>query len=334
MNTEFASILDQEGRLVDWAEKVTYKLDLNAEDKEINAATDAWLKDVVGRTGHDSNHEISQLIIKAITPEVVAAPSIVLERGFRQAANIGEFDDARFEKAPKNTIKVYDSIPGGNVDRSFVDFSVLTPTWKSLQAETDVSLQEIRRGGYRSVANLVSYIREAFEYKKISVLLNAIDALCVSGTDQYITESTSQPTDASVKKLALYLLDVSDGETPLAFAQNKYIQTMAGLTSATTYLTDNEKSLFNRTGLLKQVAGMELTGFSGQKQLPDGSAIVPNQKVFGIAGVCGDICTRGETNVLQETDINSEKIHIKVNGYTFGYAFTDSTKVAKIVMGS
>lgn len=332
MNTEFSSILAQEGRLVEWAEKVVYKVDLNAEDKDIIAATDGWLKDIVGRTGCDTNHEISQLIMKAITPEVVSAPSIVLERGFRQAPNIGEFDDVRFEKAPKNTIKVYDSIPGGNVDRSFVDVSVMAPTWRSLQAETDVTLQDIRRGGYRTVANLINYIREAFEYKKISILLDAIDTACVSGTDQYITESTDKPTADSMGKLQLYLHDVLDDGTPIALSQNKYMQAIAGLAGVTTYLTDREKGLWNKSGFVKEYGGVELVGFSGQKKLPDGSPIVPDKKVFGIAGPCGDICTRGDTNVLQETDINSEKIHIKVNGYTFGYALTDVDKVCKIVM--
>ena len=35
---------------------------------------------------------------------------------------------------------------------------------------------------------------------------------------------------------------------------------------------------------------------------------------------------------MQETDINSEKIHIKVNGYQFGTMFTDISKVAKVVL--
>lgn len=334
MNTEFSSIINQEGRLVEWAEKVAYKLDLNAEDKEISAVTDAWLKDIVGRTGHDANHEISQLIMKTITPEVVAAPSAVIEAAFRQSANIGEFDDVKFEVAPKNTIRVYDAIVGGNVDRSYIDSKIVAPKWKSLQAETEVSLQEIRRGGFRTVANLITYIREAFEYKKVAALVEAIDAACVSGTAQYITESGAMPTDASMKALALYLHDVLDEGTPVAFGQNKYIQEISGLTGVTTYLTDREKGLWNQNGFVKEYAGVALTGFSGQKKLADGSFIVPDRKIYGVAGVVGDICTRGETNVLQETDINSEKIHIKVNGYTFGYAMTAPEKVCKIVMGS
>lgn len=333
MNTEISSILTQDGRLVEWAEKVVYKLDLSAEDNDISQVTDAWLKDIVGRTGHDTNHEISQLILKTITPEVVAAPSMLLDRMF-SSGSIGEFDDARYEVTPKNTIQVYDSIPGGNVDRSFIDFSALTPTWRSLQAETDVKLQEIRRGGYRTVATLVNYIREALEYKKIAVVMAGVDTLIASGAAGYVSESTSAPTATSMDALALYLHDTADGETPFAYGLSKYIQAVNKLAGQTTFLTDKEKSLFNNTGFINQYAGLELLGFSGQKKLPDGSYIVPDKKLFGVSGRCGEMTTRGDTLVLQETDINSETIHIKVNGYTFGYQITDPTKVGKIQMAS
>ena len=53
---------------------------------------------------------------------------------------------------------------------------------------------------------------------------------------------------------------------------------------------------------------------------------MPADRVFGVAGRIGQMATRGETIVLQETDINYEKIHIKVNGYTFGYAITNPEK--------
>lgn len=333
MNTELSSILGKEGNpLFAWASKVAYKADLTAEDNEISSAVDAWLRDIVGRTGHDANHEISQMIMKTITPEVVSAPSIVLERAFRQADNIGEFDDVMFEVAPKNTIAVYDSIPGGNVDRSFVDFKYAAPTWRSLQAETDVSLAEIRRGGYRTVANLVTYIREAMETKKIAALIAAMDDVCVSGTDQYIEEAGATVSDTSMKALSLYLHDVLDEGTPVALSLNKYVQAISGLTGVTTYLTDRVKELWNTSGFVSEYAGVALYGFSGQKKLADGSLVIPDKKIFGIAGPCGEICTRGDTIVLQETDINSEKIHIKVNGYTFGYAMTEPEKVCKIVI--
>lgn len=36
--------------------------------------------------------------------------------------------------------------------------------------------------------------------------------------------------------------------------------------------------------------------------------------------------------MYEHEDINSEKIHLKVSGYTFGYTITDLSKIAKIVI--
>lgn len=331
MNNELSSIMSTKGRMVEFANRVKYDpKGLTAEDKDIAEVLDNWAREI-GRSGFDANHEISQMVTKAITTEVVTTPSALIDRMF-DAGSIGEFDDIRGKKDPKNTIKVYDSIVGGNVPRSYIDYSVITPTWKSLQAETDITLQDMREGGYKTVANMINYINEALEAKKISAIIDIVDNAITSGSDNYITESTAAPTDANFKRFALYLHDMSDGSAPLAFALNKYIQGIAGLGSATTYLDDRTKNMYNTKGFITEVAGVELMGLSGQKKLADGSFIIPDKRIFGISGKVGTAITRGETNVLQETDINSEKIHIKVNGYTFGTMISDIDKVAKIVM--
>ena len=51
MNTEISAIMDQSGRVLDWANAVKYSpAELSAEDKEISAVTDAWVKEL-GKTG-------------------------------------------------------------------------------------------------------------------------------------------------------------------------------------------------------------------------------------------------------------------------------------------
>lgn len=331
LKTELSEVMSANGRVVEWANTIKYDVaNQTSEDKEISEVIDAWAKDL-GKTGNDSEHELSAMITKAIDTEVVTAPSALIDRMF-DPASIGEFDDFRGEKAPKNTIKVYNSVNGGNVDRSFIDFSVLSPSWTTLQAETDVKLEDLRRGGYKTVATLINYIQEALEQKKISTIVNKVDSAITSGAPNYISESTANPTETSMKALALYLMDVNDDGMPLAFGLNKYIQAASCLNGVTTYLTDAVKNQYNTTGLVRQYAGMELLGLSGQKRLADGSLIVPDKRIFGVAGKIGSAITRGETRVLQETDINSEKIHIKVNGYQFGVMFSDMSKVAKVVL--
>lgn len=330
MNTEISAIMNESGRMVEWSNAVKYApAELSTENKEISEIVDAWAKEI-GKSGYDRDHELSALIARTFTPETVAAPSELIDRLF-DTESIGEFDDYRTEVDPKNTIQVYDAITGGNVPRSFIDHKVLAPTWTTLQAETDVTLEAMRRGGYRTVSNLITYINEAMEYTRISRLINTVDA-AITAAPNLFNESGSTPTDTVCMNLATYLMDVADaGDEPAIFGLNKYIVGMTGLDSAQYGFSDAVKDQYNRTGKIEMYAGVRLFGLSGQKKLGNGQLVIPDKRLFAAAGKIGKAVTRGETRTLQETDINNEKIHIKVTGYTFGTVITDISKAAKVV---
>ena len=329
MNTEISAIMDQSGRVLDWANAVKYSpAELSAEDKEISAVTDAWVKEL-GKTGFDKDHELSALITKTFTPDTVNAPSELIDMLF-DSDSIGEFDDYRVTVDPENTIEVYDSITGGNVPRSFIDFKVLKPTFCSLQAETSLKLEDIRRGGYKSVANMITNINEAFELARVTCILDILDKALASG-DNVFVETGAVPTEEICRKLATYLMDVTNGETPAIFGQNKYIVGMTGLQSAQYGFSEAVKNQYNKTGKLDMYAGCRLFGLSGVKKLANGDFIIPDKRLFAAAGKIGKVITRGETRAYQETDINNEQIHIKVGGYSFGTVITDISKTAKVV---
>ena len=328
---EIAEIVKENpARIVEWANAITYNDNISSEDREISAEMDAWAKNL-GRTGHDRDHEISQMITNTFTPDAVELPSELLDRMF-DFGSIGEFDDEVIEVAPKNTLRAYDAAYGGNVDRSFIDTTLLKPTWKHLQIETDISLRDVRRGGFKTVANLLTFIDEAFEMKRLATVIEIIDSAITSGAAGYVSEAGSAPTETSASALATYMTDVADGAYPLMFGMNKYINAISKLSGSTTYLTDAAKDMYRKTGRIDDYAGCELFGVSGTRKLGDGTLLIPDKRVFGAAGKIGKITMRGDINALQETDINSEKIHIKVNGYHFGVAITDPEKVGKIVM--
>lgn len=329
MNTELSAIMAKDGRLVEFSNKVVYKAPLDAEDKDISEVLDAWAKEI-GNTGLDANHEISALVRKAITKETVTAPTTLIERTFEQG-NIGEFDDVRGNITPDNTIVVHEAVAGGNVDRSFIDNRVIAPKWTSLQAETDISLADMRRGGYKTVANLITYIQEALEYKKVKLIMDIIDNNISNGDANYISESTSAPTVTSVDELSVYLQDVTNGDVPVIFSTNKYINAISKLAGAQSFGSDALKDMYNTTGVVNMYAGNELVGISGQKKI-GGELVIPDKRIFGFAGKIGTCITRGDTQALQETDINSEKIHLKVTGYTFGTMISDIKKAGKIVL--
>ena len=330
MNTELSAIMNQSGRMVDWANAIKYSpAELTAEDKEISAVTDAWVREL-GKTGYDKDHELSALITKTFTPETVSAPSELIDMLFDNDS-IGEFDDYRVTVDPKNTIQVYDAITGGNVPRSFIDHKVLKPTFCTLQAETSLTLEQIRRGGYKTVANMITHINEAFELERVSRIIDVIDKAIAAGDNKF-DEAGAVPTEAVCRKLATYLMDVAEsGEQPAIFGQNKYIVGMTGLQSAQYGFSEAVKNQYNKTGKLEEYAGCRLFGLSGVKKLANGTFIIPDKRLFAAAGKIGKVITRGETRTYQETDINNEQIHIKVSGYSFGSVITDISKAAKVV---
>lgn len=332
MNLDFAARLEQPWYVADWAKKVVYNTELSADEKDMNAEADEYWK-AVGRSGIDKDYLLSALITKALTPEVVSAPGELLGRMFVEGT-IGEFDDSRLEYGPKNTLHAHEAVVGGNVDMSYIDHTVVTPTRVGLAIETSIPYQELRRGGYKNVANLVNMAREAFEQKKVSLVMNAVAAAISSGAANYITESTTRPTDTSMGELALYLADVTEDGTMFAFGLNKYIQAVGNLSNANSNKTDVEKSMWFRDGFLVRYSGVDLIGFSGQKRLADGSFIVPDNTLIGVGGKIGTLETVGSLNVYETMDNDSEKVRLKMNGYTFAYAVADITKVAKMAIAS
>lgn len=326
---EFAEVVKQPGAVVDWASKVAYGVELSAQDKEINQSMDAWAKEL-GQKG-DPNHELAAMITKVFANEELTTPSELLSRIFNESA-VGEFDDYQEIYDPKNTIMAHEAIIEGNVDRSFLEHTIGKPQWRSLAAETDISMQDLRRGGYRTVATLVSYIRDALELKRAKMTMDYIDTLVTSGNENYFTESDPVPSEAVMDQFALYLHDVTDGDAPVAFMLNKYRQAISKLAQAERWVLDSGKNLYNNTGFIDRYAGVDLLSYSGQKKLADGSLILPDKTIYGIAGKIGSAVTRGEARVLQEANINSERIHIKVTGFTFGWCVKDTEKIAKIAL--
>lgn len=330
MTIELSSKMKEEGFLVDWAEHVQYGLELSDDHKETSEALDEWARKI-GERGVDKDNEIAELIRKAITNDVLSTPDELISMMFDESS-IGEFDDTYGEIEPKNTIKVYESIKGGNVDASYIDFSRTRPTWTELQAETFIKYVDLRRGGYKTVATLVNYIKEAMAQKRWSVLFNKAVA-AVTAAPNLISESTAAPTATSADALAVYLMDISEpGENNVILGQNKYIMAMSKLPSAASIQSDDAKEAWRRYGSIGYYAGQEMRGFSGVRKMSDGNLVIPDRVVLGVAGKIGSAITRGETFVYESMDNNAEHVHLKVNGFSFGTMITRPEKIAKIVM--
>ncbi len=331
---EVAELMNESGRIYEVAEKVVGNCNLNAEDKEIAQVVDAWAKEI-GKTGNDKDNEIAQLILKTINDPVYDKPDQIISMMF-DYDSIGEFDDYEIEKTPKNELKAYEAAKGGNVRKSYIDGSILTPTWKHAQVETELTYGQLRRNGFKSIAQMSVFAKEALDNKKIADIFAGLDA-AISAGDGVITATGGSNGSAiamvDMDSLSLYILDMLEsGDQGFAFGLNKYAQAIAKLQGASSYMSDSMKDNYNRYGLAKEYNGLLIGGFSGQKKAADGALLVPDKRVFGVAGKVGTICDRGELRVLQTMDNNKEKVSLKFTGYEYGYKIVRPDKVGKIII--
>ena len=327
---EIAELMEKNGTMYDWAEKVNRGASLTAEENEISQVVDAWAKEI-GTKGKDNDNEIAEFIIKTITDPVYNKPDALIEQMF-EMDSIGEFDDYVINKTPKNTLVAYESAKGGNVYKSYIDTSALTPTWKHAQVETEISYTQLRRGGFKSIANMAVFAKEALDNKKIKDVFSALDTAIAGGEQVFeVTGGESALTKTVLDKLSLYVLDhLADGDTGIMFGLNKYAQAIANMSGYTSYMSSTMKDDYNRYGLVKEYGGCLIGGFSGARKAADGELLIPDRRIFGISGIIGTLCDRGELRVYETLDNNKERVSLKFTGYEYGIKITNPENVAKI----
>lgn len=314
--------------LYELAAKTQYKPSLlDDAEKSAIAELDKHFKNI-GETGSDPNHEIAAFVTRVVNEEIYNTPDELLDMIFTRGT-LGEFDDFDATTTPKNTLVAYEAAKGGNVRKSFLDISVLKPVTKHLQVETDISYADVRKNGWKTVALLTTYAVESLRNKMFKALFDAIDAAIVNGAENYITESTTKPTQATMDQAALYVNDRADNGVFVTL--NKYVQAISKLVG---FDSENMRDEVHRTGRLAVYDGIELYGISGAHKLGDGTTQIADKRIYGIAGKIGQCDMKGAVRTLQTMDNNDEKIHIKVTGFEFAYAFDQDTleNICKVVI--
>lgn len=271
LNTEIKDIMSKDGVLFDVAEKVEYKRELNAEEKEIAEISDAWAREI-GKTGKDPECTIAEFINRTVNEEVYNAPDELLDQIFERGS-VGEFDDVEGHKDPKNTLVAHEAAKGGTVDRSYIDISVLKPTWKNRQVETDISYVDLRKNGFKSIATLTTFMKEACQNALFYDALSLADT-AVTGGEQAISVAGTTPTLEAMDKLSLYLND--RGSDNVIITLNKYAQAIRRMPNYAQYMSDSMKDEFNRYGLVKTYDSIGIAGISGAKKTGTGSLLIPD----------------------------------------------------------
>nr|DAF93865.1 MAG TPA: Major capsid protein [Siphoviridae sp. ctZd434] len=327
IRTEIEELMNNDGIMFDVAEKVEYKRELDAAEKEIAEISDAWAKEI-GKTGKDPDCTIAEFINRTVNEEVYNAPDELLDQIFDRGS-IGEFDDTEGHKDPKNTLIAHEAAKGGTVDRSYIDISVLKPTWKNRQVETDISYVDLRKNGFKSIATLTTFMKEACQNALFYDALSMADA-AVNGGEQLISVDGAVPTLEAMDALSLYLND--RGADNVIITLSKYAQAIRRMEGFAQYLSGNMKDDFNRYGLVKTYDGIGVAGISGAKKTGNGSLLLPDKRIYGIADHIGSLDMKGEIHTYQDMNNQSEKVHIMLKDFTYGFMLTNIENFAKVTL--
>ena len=326
LNIEVAELMETEGKLMEFSQKVKHNIVLSAEEKEIASVIDAWAKEI-GEGKRDA-YELSQYITKIVPPDVYDAPDEILDALFDRGS-IGEFDDLQVITDAKNTLNAIESAKNGNVDKSYIDYSVLYPTWKHIQVETEVPMEKLRKGGYKTVSELVTFSEEAFRNKMFYMVFTAIDTAITAPSTQGFT-SASAVTVLAADDAAGYMLD--RGQSPILVGLSTLIRPMYKMTGYSTYQSDAMRDDFNKYGILGMYNGIKLVPISAAKKLADGTTLLPNNRLVGISDKIGSLEMKGAMRVLQTPDNNREVINLKMTGFEFGYVLNKIENACKIAI--
>lgn len=334
LNTEIAELIQKKSSdMYAISEKVAYNRTLNAEEKEIVEVADAYFKHV-GEVGFDRDREISSYVKRVLEEEVYNKPDELLD-SFLERGAIGEDDTVVYQSQPKNTLKVYECAKGGVVPRSFINWKEVKATYKNLQVETDLSFRDLRRGGFKTVANLTTMMQEALKNKMIAEVMSKIDATLTSGDNvTTISGGTNTLTQAAVDAMSLYLLE--RGQNATAICLTKWAQQMRSLTGYSAFASENMKDEFNRYGIVNMIQGLNVASISGAHKTGLGETMIPADRIFGVvtSKKVGNLDIVGETHVYQEENAQNETIHLMAKDMSFAVAITNPENMYKIAFTS
>lgn len=317
-----------EKNIIELSEKARLNT-LQSDDKEAIEILDNFAKEI-GTSGKTSENTflISELIKKTVEPMLFQPDSSILSEIF-DMGTVGEFDENKFSGLPKNTIKVYDSVRGGNVPKSYVDPGLFNSVKVALQAETELSYADLRKNGWKSISKMTELTRNAFEQEMFSRLFAGVDAALDSTTGDQNIDTGSALTVANADLLSRYLRDMSEGN-PFIVGLSKYVDPIARMAGYETYLSNDLKNELNRVGRLAMFDGVALSSIPTAKKTAKGQTLIPDKRIFGIAGKIGEADIRGEMRMYETYDHNAEKVSLKFTGYDFDYVIYYVDKIARI----
>ena len=147
---------------------------------------------------------------------------------------------------------------------------------------------------------LTDFAMDALRNSMFYDIFGALDAAIQSGAANYIANASQTLLEASMDELALYINDYAASGSYIV-ALSKYIQQASKFAN---FASDGMKDEVYNTGFLGKYAGIPMRRVSSHATLnSDGTTLlIPDKRVFGIAGKVGALDMRGDVHVYQSED--------------------------------
>jgi hypothetical protein len=328
-NTEVASVV-KEKSVLELSAKSANKTSLTNEDREAIDILDNFAREM-GESGKSSdNNKVMAEYIKQTIEPTIFEPEESLLGNFFDFGTIGEFDEKAYTGLPKNTIKVYDASRGGNVPKSYVDPTVYAPKKFSLQAEAELNYSDLRRNGFKSIAKMTELAVDSFNAEKFFRIFAGIDnALNTLSGDQNISTGSAL-TQANADILSRYLRDMAIDGNPMMLGLSTYTDDLSRMSGQQGFMSEDMKNEFNKLGLVNTYRGIQVQGVPYARLTADGKHLIPDKRIFGIAGKIGQLDVRGGMRNYETYDNNAEKVTLKFTGYEIDYVIYHLDRIARI----
>lgn len=325
--TEVSSMLEEKN-IIELSEKVNNNT-LQEDDKEAVALIDAFGKEV-GETGvrPENVQMVSELIKRTVDPMVFQPDSSIIYDMF-DVGSIGEFDEKIYTGIPKNTLVAHNATRGGNVPKSYVDPTVFETKRTMLQVETELNYSDLRRNGFKTIAKMAEFARDSLDQEMLFSLFAGVDNALDSLTGSQNINGGSALTVQLADELANYLQDMADGD-PFMVGLSKYVNQLKRMDGYDKYMSTDMKNELNRFGLFGTYEGVRVNSIPTARKTANGKTLIPDKRIFGIAGKIGECDMRGELRMYETYDNNAEKVQLKFTGYEFEYAIFYLDKIARI----
>lgn len=330
---ELSEAQNKKGLILEWANKVNLSkmgesIQFSEQDTLLTSEIDKWAKEI--GEGKRPAKELSMYFQKVIAPEVYEAPTELLNRFFNDNPSIGEFDSWDIEESPKNTLQAYLSAKGGNVDKSYIDFEAIAPVTKHLQIETELKMADLRKDGYKTIANMTQFAINELRNKMFFEMMTTLDGTITGGT-QTATDTTVM-SETSMDKLVKYLRANRTTGDLMTISNSDRAFEVSKLDAAVDYYSDNMKDQLNQTGKVSRYNGVDIQEIAAARATGNGEALINAARLYGIAGTIGEKAMKGNLRVLVTEDNKNEVIELKFAGFEFTYAITFPEKVFKITI--